>query len=133
MSGCLIVDSDDEFVAVPTKKCNMAFCENRHSNNGFFCDACIEKDKIAVQKYLEQKEKYIQYKESQKGCVGFGKYKYKTVEWLIEHDKGYCRWLIKQNALKIKFDGEGYMNKPAQVAREIAIYFDEKGIEYSLM
>jgi hypothetical protein len=129
MSGCLIVDSDDEFVAPKmTKNCCMAGCKNRHSNDGFFCDSCVEENTKATEKYLQRKEKYIEYKNSQVGVVGFGKYKDKTVEWLVDNDRGYCRWLIKQNGVSLF---SRYENQPQRITKEIIEIFERRNIEYS--
>jgi hypothetical protein len=130
MSKCLIVDSDDEIVQ---STCVMDGCHKRFTGAGLVCLSCAERGKKSAEEYRKHKEEYIAYKTSQQACIGFGKYKDKTVEWLIENDISYCKWLVKNNFLKSKHILSGsntYQNQPTRIAVEIADYFDKNHIKY---
>jgi hypothetical protein len=131
MSKCLSVDSDDEVVQ---STCVMDSCRKRFAGIALVCSSCAEKGKKSADEYKKSKGKYIAYKKSQESCIGFGKYKEKTVEWLIENDISYCKWLVKKNfskALSLS-SHDTYQNQPIRIAAEIAKYFNKNHIDYEV-
>ena len=94
-------------------------CNNDCFNNNLMCDTCKKDSNERAAINQKQKEKYIAYKRSQEGVIGFGKYKEKTVEWLIKNDIQYAKWLLTKRNVYNAFSPNKYLTQMEKIAEEI--------------
>ena len=120
--NCLFVDEDAP--AVPTGKCCMSWgaelgnCRKYCFDNKLICNECCEKTSQEAAEYQKQKDKYKAYKASQLGVIGFGKYKDKTVDWLLANDMKYAEWILTKRKFEYMPRNTHY-NQMERIAEEI--------------
>ena len=121
--NCLFVDEDAP--AVPTGKCCMSWdtsvevCGKDCFDYNLICNECKEENTKHAVEYQKQKEQYKTYKQSQIGVIGFGKYKDKTVDWLLKHDMKYAEWILTKRKFEYIPKGYTHRNQMERVAEEI--------------